>query len=193
VVQRKYVIRPKTEQYHDYRGFAGKLKSGSIKRGDSVQIYPSKKSSYIKRIEKYGKEVDSINAGENATLLLTDELDISRGDSIVTTNSLVNIGKSVEAKVCWMQDDGLENGKKYWIQQGVQRTLAKVQKVHNKIDLDTFVHKNTSQLTLNDIGEVSIATAEPLLSKSYQINKELGAFILIDQLTNNTAGVGFIK
>lgn len=193
VFQVQYVIRPKTHAYHDYRGFAGKLKSGNIKLGDAVQVYPSKKTSYIKRIEKYGNEVSSLNAGENGTLLLTDELDISRGASIVGVNTCLNISKNLEAKICWMQNEELETGKKYWIQQGVQRVLAKVQKVHNKIDLDSFIPQNTSQLSLNDIGEVSIVTAEPLVSKSYNTNQELGAFILIDQLTNNTAGVGFIK
>lgn len=193
VFQVQYVIRPKTEKYHDYRGFAGKLKSGSLRLGDSIHVYPSKRASYIKRIEKYGSEVTELNAGENGTLLLTDELDISRGDSIVGIKSNIHQGKNIEAKVCWMQDDGLETGKKYWIQQGVQRTMAKVQKVHSKIDLDSFVDQQTSTLSLNDIGEVSIITADPLISKSYLVNKELGAFILIDQLTNNTAGVGFIK
>jgi sulfate adenylyltransferase subunit 1 len=193
VFQVQYVIRPKTEAYHDYRGFAGKLKSGTIKQGDAVKVYPSKRSSYIKRIEKYGSEVNSLNAGENGTLLLTDELDISRGNSIVGLKSQLNVGKNVEAKICWMQNEELETGKKYWMQQGVQRVLAKVQKVHNKIDLDSFIAENTTQLSLNDIGEASIVTAEPLISKSYKTNKELGAFILIDPLTNNTAGVGFIN
>ena len=193
VFQVQYVIRPKTEAYHDYRGFAGKLKSGTIKQGDAVKVYPSKRSSYIKRIEKYGSEVNSLNTGENGTLLLTDELDISRGNSIVGMKSQLNIGKNVEAKICWMQNEELETGKKYWMQQGVQRVLAKVQKVHNKIDLDSFIRENTTQLSLNDIGEASIVTAEPLISKSYKTNKELGAFILIDPLTNNTAGVGFIN
>jgi sulfate adenylyltransferase subunit 1 len=193
VFQVQYVIRPKTEAYHDYRGFAGKLKSGTIKQGDAVKVYPSKRSSYIKRIEKYGSEVNSLNAGENGTLLLTDELDISRGNSIVGLKSQLNVGKNVEAKICWMQNEELETGKKYWMQQGVQRVLAKVQKVHNKIDLDSFIPENTTQLSLNDIGEASIVTAEPLISKSYKTNKELGAFILIDPLTNNTAGVGFIN
>lgn len=193
VFQVQYVIRPKTEAYHDYRGFAGKLKSGTIKQGDAVKVYPSKRSSYIKRIEKYGSEVNSLNTGENGTLLLTDELDISRGNSIVGMKSQLNIGKNVEAKICWMQNEELETGKKYWMQQGVQRVLAKVQKVHNKIDLDSFIPENTTQLSLNDIGEASIVTAEPLISKSYKTNKELGAFILIDPLTNNTAGVGFIN
>lgn len=193
VFQVQYVIRPKTEAYHDYRGFAGKLKSGTIKQGDAVKVYPSKRSSYIKRIEKYGSEVNSLNTGENGTLLLTDELDISRGNSIVGLKSQLNVGKNVEAKICWMQNEELETGKKYWMQQGVQRVLAKVQKVHNKIDLDSFIAENTTQLSLNDIGEASIVTAEPLISKSYKTNKELGAFILIDPLTNNTAGVGFIN
>jgi sulfate adenylyltransferase subunit 1 len=193
VFQVQYVIRPKTEAYHDYRGFAGKLKSGTIKQGDAVKVYPSKRSSYIKRIEKYGSEVNSLNTGENGTLLLTDELDISRGNSIVGMKSQLNVGKNVEAKICWMQNEELETGKKYWMQQGVQRVLAKVQKVHNKIDLDSFIAENTTQLSLNDIGEASIVTAEPLISKSYKTNKELGAFILIDPLTNNTAGVGFIN
>lgn len=191
--QIQYVIRPKREELHDYRGFAGNVRSGSFTVGDAISIHPSGRRSIIKRIEKYGEHVDQISSGENGTILLVDEIDASRGDSILNEQANVNRGKSLSATFCWMQDTPLTVGNKYWLQQGVQRSLVKVQSIRSKIDLEELENRQANHLDLNDIGKGSLALAQPITSKPYKENPALGAFILIDPNTFNTAGVGFIE
>lgn len=191
--QVQYVIRPKTEEYHDYRGFAGKVKSGSFSVGDLIKVHPSNRISKVKRLEKYGASVDKLHENENGTILLEDEVDVSRGSSIVAQDFEINSSKQLTATVSWLQDAPLNASGIYWLQQGVQKVKAKIKAVHNTIDLETLTINQNNQLKLNDIGEVSIQTASPIVSKAYRNHKALGAFILIDSQTNNTAGVGFIK
>ena len=191
--QIQYVIRPKREELHDYRGFAGNVRSGNFSIGDAITIHPSGRKSYIKAIEKYGKNVESLNAGENGTILLIDEIDASRGDSILSESTNIAQGKSLSATFCWMQDTPLLSGNKYWLQQGVQRSLVKVQNVRSKIDLEALEHRQTNQLELNDIGKGALVLAQSISSKPYVENPALGAFILIDPNSFNTAGVGFIE
>ena len=191
--QIQYVIRPKREELHDYRGFAGNVRSGSFAVGDAINIHPSGRKSIIKRIEKYGESTGRISAGENGTILLVDEIDASRGDSILNEKANVNSGKNISATFCWMQDTPLTPGNKYWLQQGIQRSLVKVQHVRSKIDLEALENRQANQLELNDIGKGGLALAQPITTKSYKENPALGAFILIDPNTFNTAGVGFIE
>ena len=191
--QVQYVIRPKTEEHHDYRGFAGKVKSGSFSVGDLIKVHPSNRISKVKRLEKYGESVDKLHENENGTILLEDEVDVSRGSSIVAQGFEINTTKQLTATVSWLQDAPLNASGIYWLQQGVQKVKAKIKAVHNTIDLETLTINQNNQLKLNDIGEVSIQTASPIVSKAYSDHKALGAFILIDSQTNNTAGVGFIK
>ncbi len=191
--QIQYVIRPKREEFHDYRGFAGNVRSGSFSVGDPISIHPSGRKSIIKGIEKYGKSVNRISSEENGTILLVDEIDASRGDSILNEQANVNRGKSLSATFCWMQDTPMTPGNKYWLQQGVQRSLIKVQSIRSKMDLEALENRQSNQLELNDIGKGTLALAQPITSKPYKENPALGAFILIDPNTFNTAGVGFIE
>lgn len=191
--QIQYVIRPKREELHDYRGFAGNVRSGSFAVGDAINIHPSGRKSIIKRIEKYGESTGRISAGENGTILLVDEIDASRGDSILNEKANVNSRKNLSATFCWMQDTPLTPGNKYWLQQGIQRSLVKVQHVRSKIDLEALENRQANQLELNDIGKGGLSLAQPITAKSYKDNPALGAFILIDTNTLNTAGVGFIE
>ena len=193
VFQIQYVIRPKREAFHDYRGFAGNVRSGVFSVGDAISIHPSARKSIIKKIEKYGTAVDCVSTGENATLLLVDEIDASRGDSILNEQTNINRGKNISATFCWMQDTPLTSGNKYWLQQGVQRSLVKVQSIRSKIDLEALEDRQTNMLGLNDIGKGALTLAQPLSTKPYRENPALGAFILIDTQTFNTAGVGFIE
>lgn len=193
VFQIQYVIRPKREELHDYRGFAGNVRSGLFSVGDAIRIHPSGRQSYIKRIEKYGTAVEQLSAGENGTLLLIDEIDASRGDSILHENVHINQGKNLNATFCWMQDTPLASGNKYWLQQGVQRSLVKVQSIRSKMDLEALEQRQTNQLELNDIGKGALTLAQSITTKPYKENPALGAFILIDPKTFNTAGVGFIE
>lgn len=193
VFQVQYVIRPRVAQLHDYRGFAGKVRSGQVKVGDEVKVFASGRTSTIKAIEKYGEPVESLTQNENGTILLEDEVDISRGDTLLTTKTEIPNSKMITANVCWMNPESLTPGKKVFLQQGIHRVIAKVRNVTNKLDLETLEASATSQLHLNDIGNVEIQLASPILSESYENNPKTGAFILIDEITNNTAGVGFLN
>ncbi len=192
-LQVQHVIRPKTEEFHDYRGFAGKVKSGVFSQGDEIEIFPSGQKTTVKSIEKYGTAKNKVVAGENATLLLDDEIDASRGNAIVKTNHSRKIDKKVKAKICWMQSPDLNSTSKYGLQQGVHKSLVKINGIESKMDWEAWKSVSTDRLTMNDIGSVDLQLAQPLIYAPYSTNKSLGAFILIDTQTNNTAGVGFIQ
>ena len=192
LLQVQHVIRPKTADFHDYRGFSGKVKSGVFSQGDEIEIFPSGQKSTVKSIEKYGSAKSKVVAGENATLLLEDEIDASRGNTIVKTNHQLKIDKKINAKICWMQSNELNSNSKYWLQQGVYKSLVKINKIESKMDWEAWKSVPTDHLTMNDIGTVDLQLAQPFLFSPYSFNKSLGVFILIDTQTNNTAGVGFI-
>lgn len=191
-LQVQHVIRPKTEAFHDYRGFAGKVKSGIFQKGDEIEIFPSGQKTTVKSIEKYGQKKDKVTTGENATLLLDDEIDASRGNAIIKTNHNLKTDKKIQAKVCWMQSTDLNPNSKYWLQQGVHKSLVKVNEIKSKMDWEAWKSVPTDHLSMNDIGSVDLQLAQSLIYAPYSTNKSLGAFILIDTQTNNTAGVGFI-
>lgn len=193
VLQVQHVLRPKTEQHHDYRGFAGKVNSGSFQVGDKILVFPSGRSSQIKSIEKYGVAVGKVQEGESTTILLEDEIDISRGNSIVSAENSLQISKQLRAEVCWMQDENLILGAKYWLQLGVQKVQIKIKSINHLLELENLKTEPTNTLGLNDIGEIEFVTAQEIVHQPFLKNKGLGAFILIDALTYNTAGVGFIR
>ena len=193
VLQVQHVLRPKTEQHHDYRGFAGKVNSGSFQVGDKILVFPSGRSSQIKSIEKYGVAVGKVQEGESTTILLEDEIDISRGNSIVSAENSLQISKQLRAEVCWMQDENLILGAKYWLQLGVQKVQIKIKSINHLLELENLKTEPTNTLGLNDIGEIEFVTAQEIVHQPFLKNKGLGAFILIGALTYNTAGVGFIR
>ena len=192
IMQVQYVIRPQLENLHDYRGFAGKIKSGTFKPGDQITVFPSGQKTHIKAIERYGEPLEEVLENDNAAFLLADEVDASRGSVFVRQSEALLPQKEINATVCWMQNEQLEAGKKYWLQQGVQTVLTKVDAIHSKVDLGNGAQLSGQALHLNDIGETALTLAQPILAEAYHHNKALGAFILIDQKTFNTAGVGFI-
>jgi len=193
VLQVQYVIRPQQTAYHDYRGFAGKVNSGHFSVGDTVWVAPSGQKTKIERIEKYGLEVAHVKSGENATLLLADAVDASRGSTIHTQGESLENTQHIEAQLCWMQTEALETRKKYWLQKGALCVLSQVESIEKKIHFDTQKEETTAALKCNDIGTARLRLAQPLLKTSFAQNKALGAFVLIDPQTHNTAGVGFIQ
>ena len=126
-------------------------------------------------------------------VLLEDQIDVSRGNSIVSTNHNLQISKQLKAEICWMQDSNIVIGAKYWIQLGVQKVQSKIKAINYRLNLEELNHEKVTSLGLNDIGEIELITAQEIVYQSFEKNKNLGSFILIDSLTNNTAGVGFIR
>lgn len=192
VMQVQYIIRPKIFKFYDYRGFAGKMRSGNFKIGEKIKIFPSGRVSTISLIEKYGKSIEVLKQNENGTIILEDEVNVSRGDIFIGINSSILESKIIIATLCWMQIEELCFEKKIILQHGIYRVLGKIKKVYNKINLDTLDIIDADKLFLNDIGKVKIELSNPMLICSYQKNPYLGSFIIIDNITNNTAGVGFL-
>jgi len=188
------VIRPKTDDFHDFRGFAGKVYGGNLQVGDEVTVLPSMTNSKIKEIYFYDKKFDKASSGSSVTITLEDEVNITRGDMLVLNDEVPKIDKSISATVCWMDNKELRPGTKYFVQHNTNRVLSKVVEINNVIAPDFSGSKESEgKLRLNEIGEVEIKLSKPVFYDSFVENKPNGSFILIDEQTNSTAGVGFIN
>ncbi|MCG8796425.1 sulfate adenylyltransferase subunit 1 [Tenacibaculum finnmarkense] len=188
------VIRPKTEQYHDFRGYAGKIYGGDLAVGDTIMVLPSETKSKIKSIHFFDKEYQKATQGSSITITLDDNINISRGDMLVKENEEPTVAKQLNATICWMDKTPLQASSKYIIKHGVNEVQAKITALKSIIKTDfSGKEENPSELVLNAIGEVSLKVNKPLFFDSYSKNKATGSFILIDPKTNNTAGVGFIE
>jgi sulfate adenylyltransferase subunit 1 len=187
------VIRPKTEEYHDFRGYAGKLYGNTIKVGDAVTVLPSLTESTVTNIHFFDKQFDEATAGSSITIELDNDINVTRGDMIVKSNQLPKIEKDITTTVCWMDSKKLVSGAKYYVQHNSNRVLAKIDRVKNVIATDYSGTTPATQLAINEIGEVTIKLSKAIYFDAYTDNKSNGAFILIDAATNTTAGVGFIN
>ncbi len=187
------VIRPKTEDFHDFRGYAGKVYGGELKVGDPVSVLPSLTKSTIKEIFFYDQQYEVAANRSSVTITLADELNISRGDMIVREGEVPRIEKELSATVSWMDSTSLAIGQKYQLQHGVNKVLAKVAKIHHRIAPDYSGNEvGVNALEMNDIALVSFKLNRPIFYDAYHTNKRNGTFILIDQQSNNTVGAGFI-
>ncbi|MEO1417104.1 MAG: GTP-binding protein [Bacteroidota bacterium] len=187
------VIRPRTEAFHDYRAYAGKVASGSFKLGDEVTVLPSRRRSTISVIERYDEKLDQALPGQSVSISLAEDIDVSRGEMLVKTGEEPVGKKEIHADVCWMDHQPLVHGKMYVLQHGTQSCKAKVVGLHHKIDITTGqVKEGADRLGLNDIGKVTLKTASELFFDPYNENPANGAFILIDPFSNHTVGVGFV-
>jgi len=187
------VIRPKTDEFHDFRGYAGKLYGGSLAVGDDVTVLPSKTASKVKDIFFFNKSFDKAERGTSINVTLENDINISRGDIIVKTTELTKETKALNAKVCWMDTTNLVVGKKYLLQQGANVIAAKVAAITSVIATDFSGETPATELKINEIGKVSFKLAKTLFYDTYEENKTTGSFILIDPQTNNTSGAGFIQ
>ncbi|MFS4456536.1 sulfate adenylyltransferase subunit 1 [Maribacter sp. 2304DJ31-5] len=190
----QYVIRPKTEEHHDFRGFAGKVYGGELSVGDEVVALPSRTRSKIKEIYFYDKAYQTASRRSSVTITLEDEINLSRGDMLVKTNDLPTIDKQFTATISWMDSQKLVTGNKYIIQHGVNKVLAKVDNVHHKIAPDySGVDTEVDTLGMNDIAQVSFRLNKPIFYDKFKDHRTNGSFILIDTQTNSTVGAGFIN
>jgi sulfate adenylyltransferase subunit 1 len=190
----QYVIRPQAEELHDYRGYAGKISSGTYSKGDEVRVFPSGISSSIKQIEVNQKEVQTAYAGQSVTIHLQDDIDISRGDVIVRSNELPKIQNEFEVLMCWMDSNELNAGNKYILQHGSRRVKALVRDIQYKLDVNTLSKESyPGAVKLNDVVKATIKTAEPLAFDSYLELPVNGSAILIDQTSYMTVGACLIQ
>lgn len=190
----QYVIRPRSDAYHDYRGYAGKIASGIFKPGDNVTVLPSGFTTTIKSIEAPQGEITEAFPPMSVVMQLKDDLDISRGDMLVRQHNTPFIGQTLDFMICWMNIKPLTSGTRYIIRHTTRETKGIVKEIQYKIDINTL-HRipDAAQLGLNDIGRITMRTAQPLFYDSYQHNRATGSIILIDETTNETVGAGMIR
>ncbi|HLW14313.1 MAG TPA: GTP-binding protein [Flavobacteriaceae bacterium] len=188
------VIRPKTEYFHDFRGYAGKLKGGELSVGDKVVVLPSKMKSKVNSIEFYDQKYKKASNGSSITITLENDINVSRGDWIAKEDQLPHESKEIEAIICWMDKTPMLSSTIYQLQHGVHSVKSKIKSIDSKIDTDSMGKvQEANELQLNDLGWATIQLAKPLHFDSYGENRDTGAFILIDTKSNTTAGVGFIQ
>ena len=183
------VIRPN----QDFRGFAGQVASGVIRKGEEVTALPSGLKSKISSITTYDGELEKATAEDNVVLSIDDEIDISRGDMLVRSNNLPVVSQKFEAYLCWMSEQPMENGREYLIKQTSRTTRARISHTNYKIDVDTMHRMDATNLGLNDIGMVRIETANPMFLDTYRSNSNTGSFVLIDPDTHATVGAGMVR
>lgn len=184
----QWVIRPQTDELHDYRGYAGRVLSGSFKVGEKITVLPSGINSEISRIESSLEDQNEIHSGMSVTLHLKDNIDISRGDLIVNSSNLPMVSQQIEADLCWMDTRALDPSIMYLVQHNSKLSKCKVQEILHKVNINTLEKIDADAFQLNDIGRIILKTAEPLAFDSYQDNKLNGGAILIDPRTNLTVG-----
>ena len=191
--QVQYVIRPQTDALHDYRGYAGSILSGSLKKGDSVKIFPLEAHTKISGIEKYLQEVEEAHAGEPVIIHLEDDLDVSRGSTIAKPDEMPLFENVIETTICWMDNKPYQTGQKFLFQQNSFRSKAVIKDIQAKIDIHTFENNSfDGNIHLNDFCKLTIKTAEPVSYDAFASNRKTGAFILINENTNNTVAAGII-
>lgn len=184
----QWVIRPQTDALHDYRGYAGRILSGSFKVNDKVTVLPSGNSSVIEKIEVFDKTPEEATAGMSVTLHLKDNIDISRGDVLVNANHLPQSSQLIEADLCWMDNKPMDDSITYFLQHNSKLTKCKVREILYKVNINTLEKEDAYEFKLNDIGRVVIKTADELAFDLYTENKANGSAILIDSRTNLTVG-----
>lgn len=184
----QWVIRPQTDELHDYRGYAGRVLSGNFRVNDQITVLPSGIKSEISKIEINMQEHDVASIGSSVTLHLKDNIDIGRGDILVNSSHEPILSQSIEADLCWMDTKALDPSIMYLLQHNCKLTKCKIREILYKVNINTLEQVDADSFQLNDIGRVSIRTAEPLAFDLYQENKLNGGAILIDPRTNLTVG-----
>ena len=186
----QYVLRPNL----DYRGYAGQIGSGTIKKGDPIVVLPSGVQSHIEAIDTYDGELEEAYAPMSVTLRLTDEVDCSRGDWIVHPDNTPTVSRYVESIMVWMNEDDLDLSKDFWIKHGTQYVHVNIDSIQWKMNMDTLERaQNVNTLSLNDIACVRLVAHRAIAFDAYRTNRASGAFILIDFMSNNTVAAGMIE
>ncbi len=190
----QYVVRPISDKFPDFRGYAGRLAEGSIKKGDKIKVYPSEMTSSVTGVYLGEKELESAVSPESVDITLSDDIDISRGDVIVAVDGKQpHMEQDVLLNVCWFRNSPMQQGKKYVIRHATQQTLGIIKEIEYKIDINTREKEyGVDKLIMNDIARVRIKTADPLIFDYYKDNRTMGSLIFIEEGTNDTVGAGMI-
>jgi sulfate adenylyltransferase subunit 1 len=190
----QYVIRPYNDDFHDYRGYAGRIAGGVFKKGDEVMLLPSGFTTKIAKIDLFDQEIQEAFPPQSVTILLEDDYDLSRGDMIVRANNAPDVSQDLDLMICWFDSDkSIQLKGKYLIQHTTKEARCIVKEIRYKMDINTL-HRNLEDLNIqmNDIGRIVVRTTKPLFIDSYRKNRITGSVILIDEATNNTVAAGMI-
>lgn len=185
----QYVLRPNL----DFRGFCGKVASGIIHKGDEIMALPSRKTSRVKSIVTYDGELEYAFCPQSVTITLEDEIDISRGEMLVKPDNLPFVGRHLQTKLVWMDEEPMDRNKQFFLKAGTNTPRATISAIDYRVDVNMMEQLPGADFQLNEIGQVQITTAKTLFFDTYAKNRATGAFILIDPITNNTCAVGMIE
>jgi sulfate adenylyltransferase subunit 1 len=189
----QWVCRPQSTKCHDFRGYMGRIESGRVTVGDSITILPSGRASRIKQIVTYDGVLSRAFAPQSVTLLLEDDLDVSRGDMVVKSRDDTQVASEFNADICWLSEQPLDTRRKYLIKHTTKIVKAWLTRIEHQIDInDSQLVGGIKRLQMNDIARVGIKSQQSLVIDSYARNRATGSFILIDEATNNTVGARMI-
>lgn len=189
----QWVIRPQSDEFHDFRGFAGRVAGGAFRLGDEVTVLPSGFQTTVKSIHIGSESVNEAFAPQSICMTLNDEIDTSRGDMIVKPNNQAKAEQDIEAMVCWFAQTPMQARGKYIIRQGPLETQGAIREIRYQMDVNTLRKvEGVDSFKMNEIGRVKIRTAAPLLHDAYRRNRHTGSFIIVDSGTNETVGAGMI-
>ena len=188
----QWVCRPQTEEYHDFRGFMGRIEAGEIAVGDEITVLPSGRTSKVKEIVTYDGKLQRAYAPQSVTLTLEDEIDISRGDMFVNGGVKPQVAKDFDAMLCWLSETPLDKNRKYLVKHTTRTTKCLFSSIGHRVDVNTLEHHATDKLNMNDIARVAMKMQQPLVFDSYATDRATGSFIVIDEATNNTVAAGMI-
>jgi len=189
----QWVCRPASLDHPDFRGYMGRIESGTVAVGDRITVLPSGRSSVIKEILTFDNRLERAFASQSVTLLLENEIDISRGDMIVKNNDGVRVAQELDADICWLSDQPIDLRRKYVIKHTTKTVKALIARIDYRVDVNTLRRsEGIAELEMNDIARVRVKAQQPLVIDSYARNRATGSFILVDEATNNTAAAGMI-
>jgi sulfate adenylyltransferase subunit 1 len=188
----QWVCRPQTDEYHDFRGFMGRIEAGEIAVGDEITVLPSGRTSKVKGIVTYDGKLQRAYAPQSVTLTLEDEIDISRGDMFVRNDALPQVAKEFAAMLCWLSETPLDKNRKYLVKHTTRTAKCLFSSIDYRVDVNTLEQHSTPTLNMNDIARVAIKVQQPLVFDTYATDRATGSFIVIDEATNNTVAAGMI-
>ena len=185
---------PTDKTLHDFRGLSGQIAGGIVKVGQEILVLPSGQKSRVKEIWTYDGSLKEAFCPQSVTLVLENDLDVSRGDMVVGLDPLPGHSSDLAARVCWMNQQPLKSGKKYYLKHGTQTVQVMVSSLESRIDIRTYEPQSDPvELAMNDIGEVRLRTAKPLVYDGYTTNRLTGSFVLVEQGSNATVAAGMLQ
>ena len=187
------VSRPGDSGVEGARGYAGRIESGSISVGDAITVLPSGQTSRIRAVRTFDGDIERAQAPQSVTVVLEDQLDISRGEVLAATGALPVVAREFDATLCWLATEPFNRGRRYLIKQGSQVVKALFGSPQYRTNVNTLAQEPADTFTLNDIGRISVKTAQPVAFEPYRRNRSAGSFIVIDETSNNTVAAGLIE